>query len=405
MTRSLVIFTACFPYGIKSETFLESEIEVLSGYFEQIIVIPCARDGDQIRAVPPNVVVSNILVDRPPRPGHRILFKNWRRFASVYASCWSASASNAYHYTVAARYYFSHLLGELEYCEVIEKFVQERGLKDAIFYTYWFDQCLTAVCVLKAEGRITRLVSRAHRFDLYDDRQQGLQIAFRDYKLKHSDRVFCISQHGLDYLQSKTPSKRHSKIKLSYLGVRGSEQPGPAEALDVPLIVSVSSLIAIKRVALLAKALRHYGGDLRWIHFGSGREAGTVEKLCAQLPPNVRWDLAGHVENSALLAYYKTHHVDLFVSLSESEGLPVSMMEAISFGIPVMACRVGGIPEIVIERKTGLLLDVDSDEVLIAQSMKTALDASFDRGVIRNFFLNTFEAETNYSKFARALNF
>jgi glycosyltransferase involved in cell wall biosynthesis len=134
-------------------------------------------------------------------------------------------------------------------------------------------------------------------------------------------------------------------------------------------------------------------------------EQGRVAAACAGLPPHIQWELAGHVPNEAVLDFYRTNHVSLFVSLSSSEGLPVSMMEAISFGIPIMGCRVNGVPEIVVDGLTGLLLDVEPDEREATRRLQQALDSSFDRRKIREFFMSRFEAEKNYSSFSQALDF
>ena len=48
-----------------------------------------------------------------------------------------------------------------------------------------------------------------------------------------------------------------------------------------------------------------------------------------------------------MLDYYKNNIIDIFINLSASEGIPVSIMDAISFGIPCIATNVGGTGEIV----------------------------------------------------------
>jgi glycosyltransferase involved in cell wall biosynthesis len=47
------------------------------------------------------------------------------------------------------------------------------------------------------------------------------------------------------------------------------------------------------------------------------------------------------------MEFYRKNHVDLFINVSETEGIPVSIMEAMSFGIPCIATNVGGVNEIV----------------------------------------------------------
>jgi glycosyltransferase involved in cell wall biosynthesis len=113
--------------------------------------------------------------------------------------------------------------------------------------------------------------------------------------------------------------------------------------------------------------------------------------------------LAGHVDNSNVLNFYKENYVNLFINLSESEGLPVSMMEAISYGIPIIACKVCGIPEIVINEKTGLLLDVNEDVGVISKKIEQALFFNFNRKAIVDFFYQHFEANMNYLSFTKSI--
>jgi glycosyltransferase involved in cell wall biosynthesis len=109
--------------------------------------------------------------------------------------------------------------------------------------------------------------------------------------------------------------------------------------------------------------------------------------------------MKGNVSNDDVLAFYKRYHVDLFVSLSESEGIPVSMMEAISFGIPVLACDLNGIPEIVNDI-TGKLIPVHAgiDEILL-EVEQILLQKQFDRRGIYQYYRQEFHAGHNYRQF------
>ena len=62
---------------------------------------------------------------------------------------------------------------------------------------------------------------------------------------------------------------------------------------------------------------------------------------------NIDYNFLGRISNLELFSYYKDNYIDLFMNLSSSEGIPVSIMEAMSFGIPVIATNVGGTAEIV----------------------------------------------------------
>lgn len=61
------------------------------------------------------------------------------------------------------------------------------------------------------------------------------------------------------------------------------------------------------------------------------------------------------LSHDQVMNYYKEHHFDVFINMSTNEGVPVSIMEAASFGIPIIATNVGGTSEIV-QPSVGMLL-------------------------------------------------
>ncbi len=155
---------------------------------------------------------------------------------------------------------------------------------------------------------------------------------------------------------------------------------------------------------MLPEVLARIGRPLRWVHFGDGPTRSDVARAASRLPSNVRWCLAGHIDHSELLDYYKRHKVDLFVSLSANEGLPVSIMEAISFGIPVLASSVNGVPEIV-NPSTGRLVKMDDSLDTIADAARGLLEGEGpSSSEIIAFFEANFEAEKNFGEFADMLH-
>lgn len=100
---------------------------------------------------------------------------------------------------------------------------------------------------------------------------------------------------------------------------------------------------------------------ITWTHIGSGELQKELEGLALSKlsdKPNVTFHFAGQLTNKEVLNFYTTHPVDLFINVSATEGVPVSIMEAMSFGIPVIATDVGGNSEIV-TGENGHLLSAD----------------------------------------------
>jgi len=224
--------------------------------------------------------------------------------------------------------------------------------------------------------------------------------------LQEVSKVFVISHNGEAYLKSKYPKHAH-KIHLSYLGVLDHGINPLQTVADKFTLVSCSNLLPVKRVALIAEALKHVKLPIKWIHFGDGPLMETIKASCKLLPSNVEVDLKGRISNADLMGFYKQTHVSLFINISKSEGLPVSIMEAVSFGIPILATNVGGTSEIVTD-KTGILIDEDVTPLLIAKEISAFKNSYFStsdfRQNIKAFWKQHYDASVNYLEFIGKLN-
>ena len=101
---------------------------------------------------------------------------------------------------------------------------------------------------------------------------------------------------------------------------------------------------------------------------------------------------------------YKEKPFDIFLNVSSSEGLPVSIMEAISFGMPVIATDVGGTSEITITGKTGLLLADEFKNEDLASAIeklyhtKESEEYQKYRVTCRAYWEQHFQAMVNYNE-------
>jgi glycosyltransferase involved in cell wall biosynthesis len=93
------------------------------------------------------------------------------------------------------------------------------------------------------------------------------------------------------------------------------------------------------------------------------------------LPKNILYNFLGFLPTNEVYLYYKNKPIDVFLNVSASEGLPVSIMEAQSCGIPVIATAVGGTPEIVNE-KVGILLSPNPTPEEIGSTIEYLIDNS-----------------------------
>ncbi len=400
----LVLLTSSYPFGREAETFLDDELPILVRHFERVLVLPSQRE-DHVRRLPEGVELDTALADIRPGLGRRELLRHLDVVVRQLArALWEESRPQAY---LRHPRTYLHVLGQaLLKCRALRSVVVKHGLGGALFYDYWLTNSSLAVSWLRREGLVRRAVARAHHFDLYDERWETGAVPFRAFTLATLDRVFPISEHGLRYLAQKHPGAR-GKLLLSRLGVAS---PRPARLIrharseGLPVIASCARLVPFKRVELIPRVLASIGAPLHWVHFGDGPSRRAVERAAADLPEQVSWRLAGRVDHRQVLEYYRGNRVDLFISLSASEGLPVSMMEAISFGIPLLATAVGGVPEIV-NTCTGALVRSDDPPEVIAKAAKWLLDGKGPTASeIRAYFESNFDAERNFGAFADLLH-
>jgi glycosyltransferase involved in cell wall biosynthesis len=163
-----------------------------------------------------------------------------------------------------------------------------------------------------------------------------------------------------------------NKFVLSRLGISNNVELTYIER-DYFVICSCSGLIPLKRVHLIAEALfRVKEIRIHWVHIGDGPELEKLKMMIGKLSENISVELKGSIPNSAIYALYNEIKPDLFINVSSTEGVPVSIMEAMSFGIPVLATDVGGTSEIVNEYN-GLLLEEDITSSDLSEIITSAL--------------------------------
>ena len=163
-------------------------------------------------------------------------------------------------------------------------------------------------------------------------------------------------------------------------------------------------VVDFKRTHIIPDVSALINLPIKWVHFGDGPLMETLKKKCQKLPPNIIVELKGHIDNKDVLRFYENNYIDLFLSLSLSEGLPVSMMEAISFGIPIAGTSVCGVPEIVNE-KTGLLLNPEMEYEAIGKVLQRfLLKNELKKEEIIEFFEENFWADKNYLNFVEKIS-
>lgn len=150
-------------------------------------------------------------------------------------------------------------------------------------------------------------------------------------------------------------------------------------------LIYVGSLVRRKGVDVTMRALAQLvaqGFDLEFHIVGDGPEQARLEQLCTRLGLGERIKFHGYVPNSpaVLDLYYRS---DVFVLHSYSEGFPRVIYEAMSQSLPVIAARVGGIPIILEDEETALLVEPGDEQSLARGIARILTDTPLRQRLIR----------------------
>lgn len=396
--KTLVLFTSQYPYGLVSETYLETEIIYLAQKFEKIYILP-STTSDEYRSTPRNVEIVTEFSDLTFSKSQKIKLLFFNLF-SVYSVLISEIKDKGLSTCFKNKSVLLDYLGtQLGHKSRIKGFVSKQDATKTVFYDYWFCNNTLALALIKNKNKNIKFVARAHGFDLYDERWGEMGVPYRRFKSSNIDQIHFISKNGYDYFKSKVKKPIDEKMTISYLGVMPHEVKSKT-AEKVPVIISISRVVSFKNVHEIPFLLAQLDRPFKWIHFGDGEDMETLKNIAKKCLSEEQYELRGNVLNENLIEFLQNYHVDLLLSRSSSEGLPVSMMEVQSFGIPILSTAVGGIPEIVINGKTGFLFDNSENDI---QLLDKALNHPFSKDEIVSFFNNHFNATINYSKFADTL--
>lgn len=413
--KTLILLTGSYPYGAIAESFLDPEIPHLCSYFDKIIILPQSLPDTterMDRKLPEVVEIDNSLIINATTKIQRINNIIMRgglclRSKLFYIEILKKPA------IITNIKSFKELISFLSEALIIKKKASNCIIKhnlvitNTIFYTYWLGASTLGLGLLRNEYPDMIVVSRAHRGDLYEQQYSPL----RNETFSSISRIFLISNSGKEYLIKKYPiySDKYQTIRL---GVGDSHFITSPSEDGIFRIVSCSYIVPVKRLHLLINALKELGIHrpnkiIEWTHIGYGPLEQSIKKLASEvLPKNIKYNFTGFLPDKGVIEYYQQHNVDLFINVSTSEGIPVSIMEAQSCGIPVIATDVGGTHEIVSD-EVGVLLNSDPTSTDIVDAILKFIDNPNQIGEKRakskeNWRLN-YNADVNHNSFAQEI--
>lgn len=402
---SVLILTSAYPY-FPGEQFIEDEI----GYwdrsgFSDIYILPAIAIGEP-RATPDRVSVIT--------SGSRS--RNKRLLGPFLKAVLSKALFSELRYLrlnknltlmtswLALREMLLVKLAQRQ----LEKFLKEHHID--IVYSYWNNAISYAACEVRRKGGVSKVVTRAHGGDLYEERRKLNYMPLKRQYVDDFDKVFCLSSAAKAYFLNRYGAAEGA-MAISSLGV---PLPDALAAPSVPPFVHILSLsycVPVKRIDKIMDAVQRFSEsnpdkDITWTHIGAGQLFQTLKNQAEALSEqhiNLTCRFLGHIPNEQVKRFFLDNRVDVFVNCSESEGVPVSIMEAMSCGVPTIAPDVGSVSSLV-STSRGYLMSQSPD----AQELADALSEFFHspdlikkemRIAARKHIEENYNADRNYPAF------
>ena len=406
--NNLVILTSSFPYE-GGEQFIESEVHYWAKTgFDNVYILPEKSPTQVVRYFPRNLKVLQRIEVKPYSKIYILLFTV---FSSLFwGEIFYLIENNSLN--------IANIVSAIK--AVYATKVREKQLKyslknidgNILIYSYWNDVDCYAANELKKKGLCKKIVSRCHGYDCYEQRRKNYYMPLkRQYKLS-VDRVFLLSELAKKYY-SNTYSYSEDMLTVARLGVFLPKKTMDYSEKDGVLrVLSISNCIPIKRVDKIIDALDVFSKDnhieVEWTHIGSGVLLEKLKRYTKDVTKEnklLKCNFSGFLPNTEVKQLLSHQSFDLFINASESEGVPVSIMEAMSYSIPVIAPNVGGIADIVNDLN-GKLLSSNPSIKEIAEAIQEVYYSTSYSSYRENAFLmveDNYNADSNYINFIKNL--
>lgn len=410
--RKLYLLTNSFPYGTGEKSFILPELDYLKKEFD-ITILSFATEKEKNNIELQTVLSDNIKVKHLRKEINLIkkiiLFlvahfhiELWREYGRIFHSR-KNRIKNMYaaiSFYVYGLYFYSQLKKmSLDYSE------------GTVFYSYWYSYQALSLVLLKRKYPDIRIITRTHRYDLYNESTPNGRQSFKEYMSSKLNGIFFISEEGYNYYKKMFMNgKELVSFHISRLGVLPKNKRNPFNQSNVFELVSCSYIIPVKRVELIIHALSNLENEkIHWVHFGDGSCMNAIKKLATELldiKENITYSLLGYVPNSDIMKYYETNSVDCLISTSSSEGIPVSIQEALSYGIPIIGTDVGGVSEAI--DGNGILLSDNPSVQNVADAIKDIVSLHQEKKVLMRdrsyeIWKDKFNSDENYQAFVKQI--
>lgn len=246
------------------------------------------------------------------------------------------------------------------------------GWRGLLWQFFYFQEAIVLAAELKrasirhlhnhlgdASATVTLFVSKladiaysntVHGSDIFFD---PTHWALRE-KLKHSRFTVCISHFCRSQMMLFTDQEDWRRLAIVHCGVDPARYAFAPTRAQVKKLLYTGRLAVEKGIPVLFESLRMLqaeGYEFELTMVGDGPDRGALQTMAHAMGIGNRVVFAGFASQEGVREHLRQS--DMFILPSFAEGVPVSLMEAMACGVPVIATYVGGVAELVQDGETG----------------------------------------------------
>lgn len=398
-----------FLPGDLTGSFVVNELQFLKDAFDEVFVLAYIENEGSFDEILSRFSFRGELLKKPNITPFDML--KWNRLEYVRNE--KKTAMHSGHpsvITLAKRWIYLQMYGAYA---VASMPILDREIAnfdgDVYIYSFWLSRPAFSASLFK--NRVKKIVSRAHGYDLYEYRNATEYLPFRKYIQESLDEIFFISEDGKRYFEHLIENKgvldnagaTHSISRLGTFKDSSFDSGVDVDAKNNEIVIaSCSSVVGLKRLDLIIETVKRLqekigANSVRWIHLGDGPLIEEMKSLAKEKLVEGSYEFKGNVPNDQVIKTYISEDVRFFINMSDYEGVPVSIMEAMSAGLFPIARKVGGMSEIV-DNECGLLLDNVEELDRVADFIESHKDDRFAEKAFKKWE-TTYNAINNYNKF------
>ncbi len=367
--RKLILFTNTYPYGKKENNFIKYEIKELSKLFKEIEIINHkSTSKNSILGKKLNEIRTNQSFSR------QINIYNITKtffFKTIFQKIfWKELYIIKFQGSFIKKLKMCIL--EITYALILFEFLKNSKInyKDTILYSFWSNFTLIAFSMIKEIHPNAKFVARSLGSDLngFIYNKNDDYVPYKKIKFSSLNKLVLLGKYQKNFLKNSIIKSKN--ILISPLGVYKQKFVKRKIEKDVIIFLSCGNFIEAKNNILMIDFLRRFSKKTtKKIHFIIIGEGELKNKIFEQLNKNKKnfiYSYYKHVDN--FVEFIKLKKVNFFLNFSSQEGMPFTVMETMSVGIPTISSDIK--PNKYLVKNNGYLFNLFNYENSIERTIK-----------------------------------